>query len=116
MAKGEKKSRTPVVWSIGAKLDGRGGLKATMPRRFGEKVDDLKSPAGKPRHYDHAALIDVAEDISKHGAADTYQSWFFERVREECGRRRPRIKAPGDDRTLARIVGHVYKLAKMRPR
>jgi hypothetical protein len=54
----------------------------------------------------------VAEDTAK-GGIDGHQSWFFDRVREICGQRRPRIKVPHNNRTMARIIGPIYKRAKL---
>jgi hypothetical protein len=117
MAKAAKKkdgtpaSRAPEVKTISAVLGGGSSQRATA-RRFGEKTDDLKSPAGSPRDYEYADIVAVAEDAAKVGV-DYHQSWFFDRVREICGQRRPHIRVPQDNRTMARIIGQIYKRAKL---
>jgi hypothetical protein len=118
MAKAAKKkdgttpvSRAPEVQFTSAVLGGGSSQRATA-RRFGEKTDDLKSPAGSPRDYEYADIVAVAEDAAKV-RVDDRQSWFFDRVREMCGQRRPRIKVPDDNRTMARIIGPIYKRAKL---
>jgi hypothetical protein len=117
MAKAGKKTSigvpewsTPTLSEIhfaSATLGAVGGLESGA-KRFGELVDDLKSPAGTPRKYDYAAIIAVAEEAIKLGV-DAHQSWFFDRVRDMCGRRRPPVATPLDDSSMRRIVGHVYK-------
>ncbi len=121
MAKAAKKkdgatpvSRAPEVKTITAVLGGSGGQRAAA-KRFGELMDDIKSPAGSPRGYVYADIVAVAEDAAKNGVDDR-QAWFFGRVRDLCGLRRPRIKVPTGNRTMARIIGQIYKRAKLLPR
>jgi len=104
------KPAAPRILFAEARLKGRSGLQAGA-RRFGEKFDDIKSPAGASRTYNYAAIISVAENLAG-GRLDDRQSWFFDRVRDACDRQRPRVEVPSDNRTMGRIIGDVYKRAK----
>jgi hypothetical protein len=88
-------------YDVGLQRWVRNGLEAQRkPRK--------PSPAGRPPEYDHAAIIDAAEEIAGHGAPDR-QSWFIEKVRDLLHERH--VKVP-EKTQLTEIVGPIYNRAK----
>jgi hypothetical protein len=65
-----------------------------------------KRARGAERTYDREAIRGVAKEFP--AAPGEPKSWWFDRVREECRHKRPVIKTPKNDRTMARIVGDLY--------
>jgi len=99
----------PAVYFGEAALKGESSVRSLAKRfRLVEVIDDIKLPRGRPREYDHDAIIAAAEEVAKRGLEDR-QSWFIEKVRELLWERH--VKVP-DDSTMKRIAGPVYKRAK----
>jgi len=73
----------------------------------------------KPKHktnresdYPREAIRAVAEEALAKNGPDKHRSWFYDRVRELCRQRQPRIKAPANDRTMGRIISDLYHRPK----
>jgi len=71
----------------------------------------IKVRPGAERKYDHDAIQALALEQLKTGP-DEHRSWFYERVREAGKDHQPRVRVPGNDRTLGRIVDALYDKAK----
>jgi hypothetical protein len=72
---------------------------------------DRRSRTEREPIYSHEDIRAVAEQAAKDGR-DAHRSWFFDRVRELCRQRRPRIPTPANDRTMGRIIGDLYQSPK----
>jgi hypothetical protein len=72
-----------------------------------------KARVGAERAYDYEAIRAVAKDFP--AVSNEPKAWWFERVRGECGRKRPAIKTPANDRHMGRIIGDLYSAPKATP-
>jgi hypothetical protein len=100
------------AYAIMLSLDDVLALLPTVADAAGE-VGRRSGRRGREREYAYEPIQEVARDAIKRGV-DDLKSTFFDRVRHECGERRPRIRTPDDDRTMGRIVGAIYDAAKAR--
>jgi hypothetical protein len=77
------------------------------PERQSQPRAKPKARVGAERAYDYDAIWWVAKELPESGT-DQHQSWFYDRVRDECKLKRPVIKTPTNDRTMSRIIGDLY--------
>jgi hypothetical protein len=110
MAKRTKPGTTPAGQThFGrALLPGSSGMRIPKTRRFHEDNSDIKAPTGRPRRYDHEAIIAAAEELAWNGVPDR-QAWFVDDVRELLQERR--IRAP-ELTQLKKVLRPIYNRIK----
>jgi hypothetical protein len=72
-----------------------------------------KKAGGSPREWDYEGIRAVAKEVREEGIDQT-RVWFYNRVREVCAGKRPRIKTPDpeNNRSMTRIIGDLYRAPK----
>jgi hypothetical protein len=65
------------------------------------------TPVGAPPRYDNEAIRKIAEDVITRGIPDT-QELFFEKVRDECGTRSPRVHCHKSTTRFREVVLPIY--------